>query len=77
MAKGPIQWDGTVKGANRVLRHIGTLAVATTGGAPGFPVSLYLRDKRGRIIGEAASGDWIDLDSEGNARVTAAPQTSR
>lgn len=70
----PIRWDGSARGADRVLRHMPDLTVATYGGAPGHPAQLFLRTKRGRDRGEAKEGDWIGIDQRGNACVVSEPR---
>jgi hypothetical protein len=70
---GAIQWDGTARGADKVLRHMPDLTVATCGGAPGCPAQLFLQSKRGRQIGQAKNGDWIGVDWNGSACIVPAP----
>lgn len=65
----PIQWDGSQKSANRVVRHMPDRTIGTCGGAKGYPVQLFLQSKGGRQIGEAKPGNWIGLDANGSACV--------
>jgi hypothetical protein len=72
---GPVQWDGTGKGADRVLKALPNKVVSTTGGAPGVPAQVFLNSKHGRAIGEAKKGDWIGVDWSGSACIVPAPRS--